>query len=147
MTNFADFINPDTIQLLSFGERFIISLYVTMLGMGITFTALVSIWGITVLMSKVIVTIENRSKVAAALTTSVSGAAPEPVAQASATVSAGTAPSTEEDENLIAVLTAAIAASLNTSMHNIVVRNIRTVPDQAPIWTRVGRTEQMSSRF
>jgi len=143
MGNFANFVNPETIGTLGLGEKIITSLFVTLLGMGITFVALIAIWGMTVLMSKIIMGIENKNKIAQAATVETSKPS---AAVVSAPVSAASA-EPQEDENLIAVLTAAIAASLNTSMHNIVVRNVRQLPDQTPTWSRVGRTEQMGSRF
>lgn len=143
MGNFANFVNPETIEALSIGERIGTSLFVTLLGMGITFVALIAIWGMTVLMSRIIISMENKNKPVPAATVQVSKpSAAEPVA------APGPGPQApEEDENLIAVLTAAIAASLNTSMHNIVVRNVRQLPDATPAWSRAGRSEQMSSRF
>jgi len=143
MGNFENFVNPETIGAIGLGEKIITSLFVTLLGMGITFVALIAIWGMTVLMSKIIMGIENKNKIAQASTVEVSkpSAAPAPAAPAAS------AAEPQEDENLIAILTAAIAASLNTSMHNIVVRNVRQLPDQTPTWSRAGRTEQMGSRF
>lgn len=143
MGNFENFVNPETIGAIGLGEKIITSLFVTLLGMGITFVALIAIWGMTVLMSKIIIGIENKNKVAQPETVQTS----KPSAAAVVTASAAPAAETQEDENLIAVLTAAIAASLNTSMHNIVVRNVRQLPDQTPTWSRAGRTEQMGSRF
>lgn len=147
MTNFADFINPDTIQLMSLGEKITISLFVTLLGMGITFVALVSIWAITALMSKIIKSFEDRAKVASATTTGVSGKPAEMTKPAVESIIAVDTVDLAENETLIAIISAAIAASLNTSMHNIVVRSIRPASDQSPAWARIGRTEQMSKRF
>ena len=53
----------------------------------------------------------------------------------------------EEDEELVAVITAAVAASLHRSTHDIVVRSIRRVPAITPIWNRVGRQEQIANRL
>ncbi|MCM8900857.1 OadG family protein [Caldicoprobacter algeriensis] len=53
----------------------------------------------------------------------------------------------EEDEELIAVIAAAVAASLHRSTHDIVVRSIRRVPSITPIWNRVGRQEQIATRL
>ena len=50
----------------------------------------------------------------------------------------------EDSKELIAVITAAIAAGLNTSAQNMVVRRIVRVGDRTPIWGRVGRIEQMN---
>jgi sodium pump decarboxylase gamma subunit len=144
MGNFANFVNPETIHTLGLGERIVTSLFVTVLGMGITFAALIAIWGMTVLMSKIITGVETKNSIAQAATVEKAKAAPAAPAPAPAAAATG---EPQEDENLIAVLTAAIAASLNTSMHNIVVRNVRALPDQTSPWSRAGRSEQMSSRF
>ncbi|MDN5277502.1 MAG: glutaconyl-CoA/methylmalonyl-CoA decarboxylase subunit delta [Clostridiales bacterium] len=53
----------------------------------------------------------------------------------------------EEDEELMAVIAAAVAASLHRSTHDIVVRSIRRVPAITPIWNRVGRQEQIATRL
>lgn len=53
----------------------------------------------------------------------------------------------EEDEELIAVIAAAVAASLHRSTHDIVVRSIRRVPAITPIWNRIGRQEQIATRL
>ncbi len=147
MGNFANFVNPETIGTLGLGEKIITSLFVTLLGMGITFVALIAIWGITALMSKIIISMENKNKIAQAATVESSKPSAAGASAPAPAVPAASAGEPQEDENLIAVLTAAIAASLNTSMHNIVVRNVRQLPDQTPTWSRVGRTEQMGSRF
>lgn len=51
-----------------------------------------------------------------------------------------------EDDELIAVITAALISSLG-GRSNIVVRNIRRVDDLTPVWGKVSRTEQMANRF
>lgn len=53
----------------------------------------------------------------------------------------------EEDEELVAVITAAVAASLHRSTHDIVVRSIRRVPVITPIWNRISRQEQIANRL
>jgi sodium pump decarboxylase gamma subunit len=53
----------------------------------------------------------------------------------------------EEDEGeLIAVISAAIAAVMG-SQSNIVVRSIRRVSDETPIWAKIGKQEQIFSRL
>ena len=52
-----------------------------------------------------------------------------------------------EEEEIIAVISAAIAASLNRSTHDILVKSIRRVPYNTPVWNRVSRSEQISGRF
>lgn len=46
------------------------------------------------------------------------------------------------DEELVAVITAAIAASISRPTSEIVVRNIVRVSQSTPVWARVGRQEQ-----
>lgn len=48
---------------------------------------------------------------------------------------------TEDDTELIAVLTAAIAASLNTSTYNLRIKSYRRVDTKANAWNRAGITE------
>lgn len=54
---------------------------------------------------------------------------------------------TEDDEELIAVLTAAIAASLNTSTYNLNIKSFRRVGNVAPAWNKAGLNETINSRF
>jgi sodium pump decarboxylase gamma subunit len=52
----------------------------------------------------------------------------------------------DEDE-LIAVLTAAVAASLNQSTYNLNIRSFRRIDQNAPVWNSVSRKEQLESRM
>jgi hypothetical protein len=51
-----------------------------------------------------------------------------------------------EDDELVAVITAAVLSCLGGNS-NIIVRNIRRVDDLTPAWGKVSRTEQMAHRF
>jgi sodium pump decarboxylase gamma subunit len=130
--------DPALIQQMSMGDRVMASLQVTLLGMGITFVALVVLWGVIIVFSKTIVAIENsKNPKVKVVETNIAPA-----------LSAATVVSDEEDETeLVAVITAAVAASLGTTVHNIVVKNITRVHDATPAWGRMGRTEQMNSRL
>lgn len=130
------FKDPNTIHTLSTGDKLGMSMVVTLLGMSITFVALVLLWCCISLMSKVLLSKSNDEKPVAK---------PKPV-KAAAAVEAVEA-NNDEDEELIAVISAAVAASLNTSIHNIIVRNVVQVSDNTPAWGRVGRSEQMNTRF
>ncbi len=55
-------------------------------------------------------------------------------------------PDTDEDQ-LIAVLTAAIAASLNTSTYNLQIKSYRRIRDERPSWNKEGLREVINSRF
>ncbi len=55
---------------------------------------------------------------------------------------------TNADEGeLIAVLTAAIASSLNTSTYNLKIKSYRRVDNASPSWNRAGLSEVIESRF
>ncbi len=135
INNFKD---PVLIEQLSLGEKISASLFVTALGMLITFTALIVLWGLTAFYSKMVQNAEAKKKADAVV-------AVKPAAPAAPVVTA--VEPEEDEEELVAVISAAIAAQLGTSMHNIVVRNIVRVADETPAWGQSGRFEQMNSRM
>lgn len=49
-----------------------------------------------------------------------------------------------DDEELVAVLTAAVAASLNTSTYNLRIKSYRRVGNNAPAWNKAGLTETVN---
>ena len=70
---------------------------------------------------------------------------PKTPAQA-APVEEETADDTDEEE-LIAVLTAAVAASLNTSTYNLRIKSYRRTDNKMPAWNKAGVTETINNRF
>ena len=52
-----------------------------------------------------------------------------------------------DDDELIAVLTAAVAASLNTSTYNLNIKSYRRINDARPAWNKQGLRETIESRF
>ena len=63
-------------------------------------------------------------------------------------VEAAPAKEEETDEGeLIAVLTAAIASSLNTSTYNLRIKSYRRTDNKAPAWNKAGLTETINNRF
>ena len=48
---------------------------------------------------------------------------------------------------LIAVLTAAVAASLDTPAYNLKIKSFRRVGDVAPAWGNAGRVDIINSRI
>ncbi len=104
---------------------------VAVIGICTVFTVLAILWGVLELM-RVIFTAKGKKAKAPA---------PADVTQAPAPV---TAPAPTEDEGeLIAVLTAAIAASLNQSTCNLKIKSYRRV-DSAPIWNRTARLDNLN---
>lgn len=69
--------------------------------------------------------------------------APMPVPQA---VSAAEE-AAEDEEALIAVLTAAVAASLNTSTYNLQIKSYRRIDQRTSAWNKAGVRETINSRF
>jgi sodium pump decarboxylase gamma subunit len=129
------FANPDLLQNMTLGEKLLASTYVAVLGMAITFIALMILWGCIIIMGNALGVRKPKKEPVKV--------APEPKAQPEIKTTAEETDS-GDDEELVAVITAAIAASLNTSTHNIVVRNIVRVPDTTPAWGQAGRLEQMN---
>lgn len=114
-------------ETISFGE----GLLITALGMGVTFAALIALSFMLDLLRILFYKDPSKNKVVEVKE--------EPAAPQESEVV-----EEKEDEELIAVISAAIAASLNTSTHNIIVRNITRVQDNAPAWNKAGRLEQMN---
>lgn len=52
-----------------------------------------------------------------------------------------------DDSELIAVITAAVAASLNRSTHNIIVRKVERIRGNRSQWNKAGRYEHLSSKL
>lgn len=138
MNILEQFQHEETFLQMTMGEKLVGTFYTILLGMAVTFVALIIIMYLTKLMSFVIGRIEKR------VDAPVSKPAPVQTQVAPAEISSV---EDEDDEELIAVITAAVAASLNTSMHNIVVTNITRVSDNTPTWGKLGRSDVMSSRM
>lgn len=143
MEFFELFLNKDTIHTLSMNDKMIASLMVTVIGMGVTFVGLVAIQYMIQLSSVIVRGIENR--ITNTVTIDKSPAVQPDVIQVTPKAVSGS--DDEMTEELVAVITAAIAASLNTHTSNIVVKNIRRASQTAPAWAVAGRSEQLGSRF
>jgi glutaconyl-CoA/methylmalonyl-CoA decarboxylase subunit delta len=132
----ATFANSDLIESLSFGDKLTAGLITTVLGMGITFSALVILLFIITWMNKLL----NK--------TPAPSAAPVNATPPQTTEVAPPAPSTTENDNeIVAAITTAIAMSLKTSASNIVIRNIEKIDNSSPQWNKAGIIEQMNSRL
>ena len=66
---------------------------------------------------------------------------PEPVAEAAAEETG------LENDELIAVITAALAAFNKDGNKTLVVRSVRRAAAKTPAWTKAGRADQLASRF
>ena len=66
---------------------------------------------------------------------------PEPVAEAAAEETG------LENDELIAVITAALAAFKKDGNKTLVVRSVRRAAAKTPAWAKAGRADQLASRF
>ncbi len=136
MSSLDQLANPELLKAMSTADKMSAGVQVTLLGMGITFVVLMSLWFAIVIMSRMI----NGNPVKQDKPVVVVHSA-LPVAAIAQTVSKS------DDEELIAVITAAIAASLNTAMNTIIVKSIVEVPTRQSAWSRMGIIEQIQSRY
>lgn len=102
----------------------------TALGLGIVFSVLVILMLVLMLMEKIFYRKDKPSK-APAPTPAVETAAVKPA----------------DDAELIAVLTAAVAASLNTSTYNLKIKSYRRVGANTPTWRRAGINDTINTRY
>jgi len=131
----ARFADPNVMQSLSTTDKLMAGLITTILGMGITFTALIILQFIISLMDKAL----NRE---VAQPTIASSAENEVI---SSPTSQGVP--LQDDNELVAVIASVIAMKMKTSVENIVIKNIEKLEDRSPAWNRAGIIEQMNSRF
>jgi len=123
--------DPQAIKSLSFMEKMAGGLLVTFLGMGITFLALILLQFIIALLAKGLAVPEQKST---------------PVRTDSVTNEPTSHEGTSEEE-LIAVISAAVAMKMQRSTSEIVLRNIRRIEEPTPLWNRAGILDQMNMRL
>ncbi len=129
-----------SIDTMTMGEKFLASMQVTLLGIGIVFVALAILYFSIVIMEKLI----SKPQVA------------EDAIDSKAIISEKAVLNHEESEiietedtdyssELVAVITAAIAASLNVPTRDVGIRNIKRVQDSTSAWAKAGLMEQMNN--
>lgn len=127
----AKFSDPEIIGTLSLSQRLLAGLITTILGMGITFLALIILQIVTSLFDKL-----TPAHTAAQQPVPAPKPKPEPKQEHD---------QKQQDEELVAAITVALATQLQTTTSNIVIRNIRKLDDHSPTWNRVGIAEQMNN--
>lgn len=132
------FQSADTFAQMSMSDKLAATGQVILLGMLVTVSVLVLLWACIAIMSSVLAKVEKskEDKKSASVDKKV------PVKTEVVKIV-----EEEDDQELLAVITAAIAASLNTSLHNIVVTNIVRTDDITPVWGKAGRSDIMNSRL
>ncbi len=113
-------------------------------GLKVTGTGLIIVFGVLVILMIVLILM----KVIFYKDPKKQAAKAEPVPAAAEAVPETSALDSDMDEDeLIAVLTAAVAASLNTSTYNLQIKSYRRVGSTAPAWNRAGLNETINNRF
>jgi len=139
MTLLDKLADPNLLEQMTTSEKLSASFQATVLGMGITFAALIIIWGLTVLLKNVVLSIEGKKDSGVKVVNT-----PQKKTEK---VSEVVEEEVTDDEELIAGISAAIASSMETSVRNIVVKNIVRVNDDTPTWGKVARIDQVNSRL
>ena len=124
--------NPQTMKSLSFMDKMEGGLIVTFLGMGITFLSLILLQFIIDLLARLIVKTEKK-------------AAPIPTATVAKAMVA--ASDSGKGDEIIAVISAAVAMKMQRSTRDIIIRNIKKVEEPSLLWNRAGVLEQMNTRL
>lgn len=105
----------------------------TLVGLSIVFGVLVLLM-IVLMLFKLIFYKKPKTQTAPAPTAAAKPAAAEKVEEV-------------DETELIAVLTAAVAASLNTSTYNLKIKSYRRIDNNMPAWNKAGVTETINNRF
>lgn len=132
MERFAD---PALFESLSMGEKAMGAGITTLMGMGITFIVLLLLWAVIAIMSKAMTSV-NKPTVQAAPTAAAE--APKAAAVQEA-----------DNSELIAVISAAIAAYEGTSSlaaSNLVVKKISRAGGESTAWGKAGMADCVDSR-
>ena len=123
------------------GEAFGAGLKVTAVGLSIVFGVLIILM-IVLMLFKVIFYKEKKENTEIKKSEPVRATPIEPV-QANEQKK-----STEgSDEELIAVITAAVAACMGTSPESVRIRSYRRIENKKPAWNRAGINDMMNNRF
>lgn len=122
---------------MTMAEALQTGLSTTVVGLAIVFSVLIILMLVLMLFNKIFGKTEKKATVEQ----------PKPAAPVSVPAVNHTASAEESEEELIAVLTAAIAASLNTSTYNLRIKSYRRIQSNAPAWNKAGIKETIDSRF
>ncbi len=123
-------------------------LQVTVIGLLIVFSVLITLMLVMMLMKVVFYNPTQPKKDKAKKASAPKGkkSSQTPDDELMAVISAAVA-STMDESELIAVLTAAVAASLNTSTYNLKIKSYRRVENAAPAWNKAGLRDVIDARF
>ena len=134
------FADPSKIDSLSFGEKMVGSGVTMMMGMGITFTILILLWGCIAVMGLLMKKV-SRKPAAAVKEPAPAKKQTDPPLVVSA--SSGDMPQNE----LIAVIAAAVSAAEGKALEDgLVIRKIQRMAGPSTPWHKAGQMECIESR-
>lgn len=107
---------------------------VTVLGLAIVFSVLIILMIVMIIMEKVFYKAPKTQQ-------------DTPAAEVQEPIPQATQAQDMNDEELIAVLTAAVAASLKTSTYNLQIKSYRRIGQNTPAWRRAGINDTINSRL
>lgn len=124
----------ETSGTLSVGSALVEGLQVTVIGLAIVFGVLVILMLVLMAFKAIFYKEPGKAKQAQESVTPVKTEAKvKPVSE-----------SEIDEEELVAVLTAAVAASLNTSTYNLRIRSYRRVGNSSPAWNKAGLSDAVN---
>lgn len=118
---------------MTLGERFVNSIGLTILGMVIVFVVLI-VLSYALDLLRILGTDKKKS-------------GPSQEVENPAEPVNAVEESQEDDGELIAVITAAIASLSGSTIENFFIKSIKPVPQKSNIWASTGRTERMLDRL
>ena len=127
---------------MSLAEALGEGLQVTVIGLIIVFSVLIILMLVMMLMKVIFYKPQNDAKTAQ----KPNAPAPAPVPTAAPAPAPAVKSSMDEGE-LVAVLTAAVAASLNTSTYHLNIKSYRRVENTSPAWNKAGLRDVIDARF
>ena len=124
----ALFADPASLKELTVSQKMVASLATTLLGMGITFLALISLQIVITLMARFV----------------PKGATVKEKVSEGADVKeiSGNKAEDECSQEVVAAISVSLAVLLQRSPRDLVIKNIRKVEETAPVWSKVGLVEQ-----
>jgi sodium pump decarboxylase gamma subunit len=132
----AMFANPETIKSLSASDKMMAGLATTVLGMGITFSALIILLFVVSWMNRLLNPDRQKAE-----------KLQEPPRKPQDTVEVTENTTENDDHEIVAAITTALALSLQTSVSKIVIRNIEVIDKHSHPWNRAGVVDQMNNRL
>lgn len=126
------------------GEQLLMSLKVMVLGLGTVFIALIALIYVIEIINKVL---NSRTNVGTKKNKHLATECDEEKMSIENSTTLNAPDAIDDEEEIVAVIAAAVAASLNYSTHDIIVRSVRRVSPNTPVWNRAGRNQQIAGRL